>query len=123
MISKPLQIALLLAIVVYFLILFSFLKKKKLNLKYTLLWIFSGLLMLLIALCPNIVRVLADLLGIQLPVNALFALGFFCVILILMSQTVIISRLNERIKQLTQRFALLEKRVRDAEEKQENTIR
>lgn len=123
MISKPLQIALLLAIVVYFLILLSFLKKKKLNLKYTLLWIFSGLLMLLIALCPNIVRVLADLLGIQLPVNALFALGFFCVILILMSQTVIISRLNERIKQLTQRFALLEKRVRDAEEKQENTIR
>lgn len=122
MISKTLQIVMLVAVLLYFVLLFRLLKKKRLNLKYTLLWIFSGLLMLVLAAFPSIMRVLANLLGITLPVNALFALGFFCVLLILMSQTVIISRQNERIKQLSQRFALLEKQVRDEKEAKHHTI-
>ena len=118
MISKTLQIMMFAALAVYFLLLFFLLRKKRLNLKYTLLWLFSGVFMLILAICPQIVSAFSRLVGIQLPVNAVFAVAFFCVLMILMSLTVIVSRLNEQVKQLTQHFALLEKRVRDAEHRQ-----
>ena len=114
--SRTLQIAMLLAVVVYFFFLFHLLKKKRLNIKYTLLWIFSGILMLILALFPRILDVFAKMIGIYEPTNALFAVIFFCIIIILMSLTAIVSKMNERIKRLAQSVALLEKRLREHEE-------
>lgn len=115
MISRTLQIVMLLAVAVYFVLLFLLLKKRSLHLKYTILWIFSGILMLLLALFPHILDWFAKLIGIYEPTNALFSLIFFCVIIILMSLTAIVSKLNEKNKQLAQSAALLEQRVRELE--------
>lgn len=111
--SITLQAAMLLAVGLYFFLLLRLLKKKSLNLKYTLLWIFSGILMLVLALFPGLLSVVAKLIGVYAPTNALFALILFCVIMILMSLTAIVSKLNERVKRLSQAYALLEKRVRE----------
>ena len=43
----------ILAVAVYFVLLFLLLKKRSLHLKYTLLWIFSGILMLVLAVFPR----------------------------------------------------------------------
>jgi len=121
MISGKLQIAMLIAIGLYFLIVFHLLKRRSLNLKYTLLWLFSGVIMLVLAIFPKILSWLAALVGIYEPTNALFALMFFCVIIILMSLTAIVSKLNEKSKRVIQTLALMEKRVRDLEEKENET--
>ena len=115
MISRTLQIVMLLAVAVYFVLLYLLLKKRSLHLKYTLLWIFSGVLMLVLAVFPRLLDWFAALIGIYEPTNALFSLIFFCVIIILMSLTAIVSKQNERIKRLAQAVALLEKRVRELE--------
>ncbi len=114
--SRKLQVVMLIAIGIYFLIVFQLLKRKSLNLKYTLLWLFSGIIMLMLAVFPQILTWLATLVGIYEPTNALFALMFFCVIIILMSLTAIVSKLNEKTKQVIQALALMEKRIRDLEE-------
>jgi len=114
--SRRLQIAMLVAIGIYFLVVFQLLKRKNLNLKYTLLWLFSGVIMLMLAVFPQILNWLAALAGVYTPTNALFAFMFFCVIIILMSLTAIVSKLNEKCKKLVQSLALMEKRVRDLEE-------
>ena len=49
MISHKLQIAMLIAVGLYFLVVFQLLKRKTLNLKYTLLWLASGVVMLVLA--------------------------------------------------------------------------
>lgn len=116
MISSKLQIAMLMAVGVYFLLVFQLLKRKTLNLKYTLLWLASGVIMLALAAFPQILGWFAALVGIYDPTNALFAFMFFCVIIILMSITAIVSKLNEKSKKLIQSVALLEKRVRELEE-------
>lgn len=116
MISSKLQIAMLIAVGVYFLLVFQLLKRKTLNLKYTLLWLMSGVIMLALAVFPQILGWLAALVGIYDPTNALFAFMFFCMIIILMSITAIVSKLNEKGKKLIQSVALLEKRVRELEE-------
>ena len=116
MISSKLQIAMLIAVGLYFLIVFQLLKRKTLNLKYTLLWLASGVVMLVLAVFPQILGWFAALVGIYDPTNALFAFMFFCVIILLMSITAIVSKLNEKSTKLVQSVTLLEKRVRELEE-------
>lgn len=116
MISKTLQIMMLLAVALYFIIVLFLLKKRSLNLKYTLLWLLSGGIMLLLAVFPQILNMFANIVGIYEPTNALFSIICFCIIIILMSLTAIVSKLNEKSKKVIQKMALLEKRVRELEE-------
>ena len=114
--NATLRIAALLAIVLYFSLLFYLLKNKSLHLKYTLLWMLSGLIMLFFILSPSKLDKLASLVGIYEPANALFAIMIFCILIILMSLTAIVSKMNERIKKLTQSLGLLEEAIRAKEE-------
>lgn len=114
--SISMRYAILSAIVIYFIILFILLKKKRLTLRYTLLWLFCGLVLLLLSLFPGLLKWVTAVLGFQVQSNALFAILFFFVLLILMSLTSIISKQNEYIKRLVQHTALLEKRIRVLEQ-------
>ena len=113
MISKTLQIAMLIAIAVYFFLLILLLKKKRLLLKYSLLWLFAGFVMLVLAIFPSIISWISSVLGIYSPVNALFAIVLFYVIILLVSLTAIVSAQNEKIKRLIQREAILEAELAD----------
>ena len=113
MISFRLQVVLILAVILYFFLLFVLLKKNRLILKYSLLWVFSGVLMLVLALFPGLLTELARLVGVYDPVNALFAVITFCSILVMVSLTSIVSNQNEKIKRLVQQIAILEKEEHD----------
>ena len=114
--SKTLLIFMLLAVALYFALLIFFLRRKRISLKYSLLWLFSGIVMLLLALFPQLLSWVAASVGIVTPVNALFAVALFCII-ILMSLTAIVSKQNAQLVQLAQANALLEQRVRELEER------
>lgn len=117
MISSRLQAVIITAIIIYFIVLFYLLKKKSLSLKYTLLWFFSGFILLLIAIFPQVLVLFTETAGIQLPTNALFAVLIFCIIIILISLTSIVSKQTERIRKLAQSVAILEKQIRESERK------
>ena len=93
--SKTLQIFMLVAVAVYFALLIYFLRRKRIILKYSLLWLLSGIVMLLMTLFPRMLDWTAKTVGIASPVNALFAIVLFCIMIILMSLTAIVSRLND----------------------------
>lgn len=116
MIATRLRVLLLIAVCIYFIMVFCLLRRKTLNLKYTLLWLASGFVMLILALFPQLLQSFASLVGIYDPMNALFSLIIFCILIILMSLTAIVSKLNRKTKTLIQALALLEKRVRDSED-------
>ena len=116
MLSKTAQLVMLLGLAVYFFVVFFFLKRKKLDLRYSLLGLLFGVLMLVLALFPRLLAGLSALVGIYDQVNALFAVLFFLIILFLVSVTAIVSDLKEKTKTLTQTAALLEKRLRELEE-------
>lgn len=120
MITFRLQIVLLSAVCVYFIMVFQLLKRKALNLKYALLWIASGFLMSILAIFPQILHFFASLIGVSDPMNALFSVVLFCVIIILMSLTSIASKLNQKNKNLIQSVAIMEKRIRDLEKDNTN---
>jgi len=117
MVPVLLQTVSLVGILLYFSVIIYLLKKKVLTLNYTLLWIFSGALMAMIVIYPTILINISELVGISTPSNALFAVIFFFVLLILMSVTSIISSLNDKNQRLIQSMGILEKRVREIENK------
>jgi len=110
-----LQRFLIIAILIYFVILVYLISRKSLNLKYTLLWIFSGIVMFIMVLFPAILEDIIKFLGIVDLTNGLFALLNFFIMLILMSMTGIVSKINDKNKALVQQCALLEKRIRELE--------
>lgn len=113
--STSLRIFALLLIIIYFLLIFRLLKKKKFALKYSLLWLLAGIVMLIVIIWPGILHWFAGLLGIEVASNGLFAMCILLEIIIMISITVVISDFANRIKGLIQNVALLEKRVRNIE--------
>ena len=111
--TAQLQLFMILGAVVLLLIIFAFLKRGLMSVKYSLLW----LALVIAAAFPYVVYVLRDLLDIEMPVNLVFLLMFCFVLVVLLSLSIAISQLADKCKRLTQANAMLEKRVRDLEEK------
>lgn len=88
-------------------------------LKYTLLWIISGLVVAVIIIFPSLLNKFTSIFGIASEMNGLFAFCILFIIAILMSLTSIVSRQNNKLKILTQTLAMQEKRIRELENAQE----
>ena len=113
--NQRLQICLIIGIMVFAIALFYFLVKRKLNLKYTLVWLATFVVLLLAALFPGIISKIAHMFGINTPSNFIFAVYGFFVLLIIFTLTGIVSHMNARIFRLVQTQAIMEKRIRDLE--------
>ncbi len=115
MLPVRLQITLITAVVFYFFMMCVFLKNKSLSLKYTLLWLFAGVILGALVMFPGILTWLNGLIGIQENMNGLFVWAIAFIVCILLSLTSIVSRQNHKIRQLIQTISRLENRVRELE--------
>ena len=115
--STSLRIFALVLIAIYFVVIFRLLKKKKFALKYSLLWLLAGILMLIIVIWPGVLFRGAELLGIEVASNGLFAICILLGIMIMISITSAISDFANQMKSMVQNMALMEKRIRMLEEK------
>lgn len=107
MIALNLQIILIVASVLLFIFFVTKIKAYKIELKYTILWMFIIFINILLALFPKILMYLSDLLYIETPVNTLFLFGFLACFMILYSLSASMSKYSIKIKQLSQEIGLL----------------
>ena len=115
MLPTRLMITLGVALTAYFILILIFLKHRAIELRYTLLWIFSGIVMGIMLLFPQAFRAFINLLGITSTMNGLFIFFIGVLIMICMSLTSIVSKQANRLRTLTQELAILEKRIRELE--------
>lgn len=106
--SIALRIALAILTLIFVVNVFLQVKKGKLLLKYSLLWLFLSLLLLLCLLFPNLIYRLSTLIGFGVPSNFLFFCTVIVLFAIVLSLSIAISRLLLSVKNLTQRLAILE---------------
>lgn len=116
--TPQLQFFMILGACALLLLIFLFLKRGLMSVKYSLLWLALAVGLVIFALFPYVVYVLRDLLDIEMPVNLVFLLMFCFVLVVLLSLSIAISQLADKCKRLTQANAILEKRVRDLEQQQ-----
>ena len=117
MMDLNLRIFLGVGLLLYFALMFHMLKKGRLILKYSLFWLLCGVVLLVFLLWPGVLYGLSNLIGVSNPVNAVFLLFAGCSLLLILSLTSIVSQFNRTNRQTIQRMALLEKRVREMEDR------
>lgn len=115
--SQRLQLIMIAIELLYFIAIIGLLKKKKLVLSYSLLWIFSGIVLLVLTIFPNLLNIIFGIVAIESPMNGLLSLCIFCILIILISITSIVSMQSKKIRELTQDNAILAKRISELEDK------
>ncbi len=116
MMTVKLQVVIALAILVVFAILVNMIRRRSVELKYSLVWMMVLCALFVFACAPKLLIVVSDFLGIYAPVNMIFFLGFCFSLVIIFSLTVAMSRLSNSIRTLDQIVALNEKRLQDLEQ-------
>lgn len=115
--DMSLRITIIVALVIYYACIFYLLRRKSLTLKYTLLWILSGFVMILIVSFPDTFEKMMHKIGIVEMTNGLFAVVLFAILIILISITSIVSKMNGKLRQLIQQCSMYEKEIRNLQEK------
>ncbi len=113
------RIILIASAFIYLFLIFFLLKKQRLTVRYAIIWLFSAFVFIIFAIAPYTVFVLRDILKMEMPVNVVFVIVFCFVLLLLLSISSVISSFSDKIKQMAQKQALLEKRVRELEDELE----
>lgn len=108
--DKFFQAILLISSLLFTFYVTKMIRKEKLQLNYSIIWLFLGISFILLSLFPQILYSISNLLNIKEPVNALFLIIVFFLILILFSFTVIISKMKKQILSLSQEVGMLEEK-------------
>ena len=115
--NATLQLFFIVGILLFFCFIIILLRKNALDIKYTLLWFFSAFIMLVLSIFPGLLETFQNMLGFEVLSNVVFSLLFGFVITIILFLTSVVSKQSRMIKTLVQTNALLEKRLRNLEEK------
>ncbi|MEG1618079.1 MAG: DUF2304 domain-containing protein [Bacilli bacterium] len=112
MISRIFFILVAILLIIY---IFSNIKKNLLSQDESMLWMIGAIFILILAIWPNSIIVLANIVGIEYAPSLLFLLVSIFFILFLFRNSQHLSVLKEKNKELVQIVALLEKRIKDIE--------
>lgn len=90
-------------------------RTKKLKEEFALLWLLTGVVLVLTPLFIDYLDMVAYALGVEYPPALIFLLAIISLLLILFQFSMRISRFSEQIKVLTQEAALLRARIEELE--------
>src|SRR5438046_7583688 len=112
------SIAAAVAALLLLLVILELIRSRRLQERYALLWLLTGIVILVLSAWRGLLANLADLVGIAYPPSALFVLASFFVLTVLLHYSTVISQLSDQNRILAQRLALLEHELRE-KDKQE----
>jgi hypothetical protein len=102
--------------------IFELIRSRRLQERYALLWLLTGIVILVLAVWRGLLSRLADLVGIAYPPSALFVLASFFVLVVLLHYSTVISKLSDQNRILAQRLALLEHQVGGDQERRSEDL-
>lgn len=92
------------------LIILHLLKKDKITIKYSLVWLFPFIILLIFTLIPGFLTWTSNLLGFQTASNMIFALLIALLMIISIALTVIVSNQKNQIRTLIQEISILKEK-------------
>jgi len=108
------SIAATVASLVLVLVVFELIRSRRLRERYALLWLVTGVVLLVLSAWRGGLNTIAGWLGVRgYPPAVLFAVGLLFVILVLLHYSTVISRLSDQNVILAQRLALLESQLNE----------
>lgn len=114
--SIVLRLSILFAGIALIIVILKHITRKKLREKQSLIWIFTGLGMIIISIIPQVVTLLAKLFGVSYAPSIIFVLGLVVVVFGLYYCYQSIFNLERRVDELTRQVSLLNAENLDIEE-------
>lgn len=111
------QIFLTVLLILLLLLLFNMVRRRKLELKYTLAWLVGDIFLIILINIPDAMTNLARFLGIKSAMNMIFFLGFIFSLILIFVLTVSLSRVTARVRRLAQMIALNDEALEKRKEK------
>ena len=111
----PVKVSIAAAIgsILLLLVVFELIRSRRLRERYALLWLLTGLVLLVLSLWRGGLNTIAGWVGIETyPPAVLFAVASFFILAVLLHYSTVISKLSDQSTILAQRVALLEAEVR-----------
>ena len=109
--DNRIQIIAILGFLALFLIVFELVRRRRLQERYALLWLFAVAGLLGLSIFRNLLEKTSTALGIAYAPSALFAVAFAFILLLLLHFSLVISRLADQNKVLAQKLGQLQQRV------------
>lgn len=103
-----LRLSVISASIILLLYVLHLVKQDKLQLRYALLWLTLATVILFCSVFPQLLVGVSAFFGFATLSNFIFLVGFFFLLIIALSLSLIVSQQSASIKNLTQRIALLE---------------
>ena len=105
------------------LVVMELVRRRRLREQYALAWLVSSFILFILSFSRPLLTFIANVLGIHYPPSALFLIGFFLFLMVLLHFSAIISRQANEIKSLVQEVALLQWRVGRCEREMDDPSR
>ena len=96
-------------------VIFELIRSRRLQERYAMLWLLTGVVILVLGLWRGLLSTIADVVGIAYPPSALFVLAAMFILLLLLHYSTVISQLSDQNRILAQRLALIEERLRETQ--------
>lgn len=110
MMSSSLRLWVFIVALIIILVIIQILRKGRVPIKYSLLWFVSASIIMLVAIFPNILSFVADIMGFKTISNMVVGVMLVILLFITMSLTIIVSGQNEKIKLLIQEMSILKEK-------------
>jgi cell division protein FtsW (lipid II flippase) len=111
----PLKVSIAAAVasIVLLLVVFELIRSRRLRERYALLWLLTGIVLLVLSLWRGGLNTIAGWVGIETyPPAVLFAVASLFILAVLLHYSTVISKLSDQSTILAQRVALLEAELR-----------
>jgi hypothetical protein len=109
---KPRFLALIISVVLVILVI-ELVRRRKIREEYSWLWLSLSVMMFILALWPDLLDLITDLIGAVLSTSTLFFFALVFLILINVQFSVEISSLRNQVKNLAQQLAILDNSVEE----------
>lgn len=114
--SIYIRVLLLIGAVLMLAFMLKKIRQSKLKIEYIIFWLAFSTLLVFMGIFPQVVSWISKSLGFQAPINLVFLLIIFVLIIKLFFNTLQISALENKVDSLTQQIAIERKIDRDQEE-------
>lgn len=117
-----LRIALIISTLIYLFIILKSIKNKKIQVSFSIFWLFTGLILIIALAIPNLITEISNFLGFELTTNMIFCVTIFIAFYLIFNLNIELSKEKSKNIQLIQEISLIKKRIIDKEEndKEEN---
>lgn len=118
--SPAIRILLILCSLLFLVSVLKRIRKAKLQIEYAIFWVLLACVLVVLALFPQLASLAAVLLGVVSPVNLIFLVMIFILLVKVFFQTIEIAHLEYKLRELVQKMALDEAERRKRNQGDEN---